>query len=143
LAAPGFVDCGRAPILSGMNPRPLTAVEDPPDFPTQGRTNRYTVIDTARNRVVGRIRGEQVGLPLEHWVWAISVPPAVGVGSLNPAGKVGSRDQALAAFKAAWLVYHDEPNWPPRLSAAWLDPGSKEGQGAWLPGTEPRGWVAK
>ena len=89
-----------------MSPRPLIAVEDPPDFPSQGRTHRYTVIDAARNRVVGRIRGEQIGLSLEHWVWAVTVPPAVGVGSLTPSGKVASRAEALADFKGVgpWTV---------------------------------------
>jgi hypothetical protein len=123
-----------------MSPRPLIAVEDPPDFPSQGRTHRYTVIDAARNRVVGRIRGEQIGLSLEHWVWAVTVPPAVGVGSLTPSGKVASRAEALADFKAAWVTYHDEPNWPPPQSTAWMAPGPKDGQGPWRPGEEPRGW---
>ena len=123
-----------------MDPRPRIAVEDPRDFATQGRTNRCTVIDAARNRVVGRIRGEQIGQSLEHWVWAVSVPPAVGVGSLTPSGKVTSRGEALANFKAAWLTYHDEPNWPPPQSAACMAPGIKDGQGPWRSGGEPRGW---
>lgn len=125
----------------GALPRPLITIGDPPDFPTQGRTNRDVVIDAARNRVVRRIWGEQIGLSLEHWVWAVTVPPAVGVGSLTPSGKAGSRDEALASLKAAWLAYHDEPNWPPPQSAAWLAPRPKDGQGPWRFGEQPRGFA--
>lgn len=123
-----------------MHPRPLVAVEDPPDFPAQIRSNRYRIIDTARNRTIGTVRGDQIGRPGERWAWGIGVPPAAGVRALAPSGKEPTRDQALAAMKAAWITYLDEPDWPPRASTTWLEPGAKDGQGPWRPGDEPRGW---
>lgn len=120
--------------------RPLIAVEDPPDFPGQNRTHRYRVIDANRNRTVGFIRGEQLGLPREQWVWGITVPPAARDRTLTPGGTEPTRHEALAALKAAWLTYEDDPNWPPLQSAAWLAPGPREGMGPWRPGDEPRGW---
>lgn len=123
-----------------MHIRRLIAIEDPPDFPAQIRSNRYRIIDAARNRTIGSVKGEQIGRPQERWVWGISVPPAPGVRALAPSGKEATRDQALAAMKAAWITYLDEPGWPPPQSTSWLAPGPKDGQGPWRPGDEPRGW---
>ncbi len=123
-----------------MNSRPLIAVEDPPDFPGNSRTHRYRVIDCNRNRIVGTIRGEQLGQPREQWVWGITVPTAAPVRAMTPGGTAPTRHEAVDALKAAWLTYEDEPDWPPRQSTAWLAPGPREGMGPWRPGDEPRGW---
>ena len=117
---------------------PLIAVEDPPDFPTHPRSNRYRVLDSTRNRVVGTVFGEQVGHPLERWVWAITLPAARGTDLLSPRGTAKDREGALADLKAAWLTYQGEANWPPPFSVSWSQ--GYEGQGVFRPGEEPRGW---
>jgi len=129
--------------------RPLVAIEQPPDFGTE-RTNRYAVYDTARNRLVGGI-----GLRTSHvyhhqfWRWGIGVPQGDRVVQEQPpAGNVATRDEALAALRAAWDTYPDRENWPP--IGAWCWPAFRPehsrgddvgpGQGPWLPGREPPGW---
>lgn len=121
---------------------PLIAVEDPPDFPTQDRTYRYTVLDLNRNRIAGLIRGEVLGSVREFWFWAISIPSTIGGHAPAPSGKAVTREMALVEFKAAWAAYPAEPNWPPLQSSAWLGRAPKEGMGPWRYGYEPRGWQA-
>lgn len=123
-----------------MDPRPLIAVEDPPDFPTQNRTYRYPVFDASRNRIAGRIRGELIGSVQEFWFWAIAIPSTECAPP--PSGKAVSRSAALADFRNAWESYAAEPNWPPPQSTTWLALSPTLGMGPWRPGDEPRGWKA-
>lgn len=142
----GLLVQGAVEAMNGH--RPLIAVEDPPDFGTE-RTNRYRVIDTARNRTVATL-----ALRYSHvqnravWRWWIGVPQSGGFQAVPPSGEAETRDEALAAIRAAWDVYPALERWPPFGAGCWPsfrpehwrgdDVGP--GQGPWLPGREPKGW---
>ena len=87
-----------------MNPLILKKIASHYGSPWTAKDDDYVVLDAGK--VIGRIMLNQHAPPGHLWLWTIT---ARGVIATDARGYATTREEAMADFKARWLIWARDP----------------------------------